>query len=153
MSFFKFQVTNYIKHNEKEVVQHFPNLFLPTKCHDVFYSNSIFTENFIQELSYEMNKTEIYQPLWKLKFEQDWHAIINFFIYPTLCHIFKGFIEPENKGIEGHFSLVKQQKFQNFNEKIYSKLLSTQFAQTFTMVLNLSKPHEEFSGGGIKFHR
>ena len=149
--FVSFQMIKTINHNPKEPPPTvYPSSFEWSHCSGVAFSNKIFTQRFISELSEEISKVangELEMPIMKMNFEQDWSAIFNFFVYPILCTLFMGHTDPELHAMNGEYTIIKQTS----NSNNLKKTFTMDLGHEITAILNLSN-HSDFEGGGIEFH-
>ena len=146
-----YQVMLYDKSIPNEDIRIMQNIFKWSHCKDVAYSKKIFKEEFVDQLYGKVlnhNKSEDLIPLSKINFEDDWFAIFNFYVYPTLCELFTGLINPQLNSIDGRFYIFKQDPF---NHHIY-KNTTMDFNHELTAILTLNTLQEDNDEEGIIFY-
>ena len=135
-----------MQHNSEEKLNIIPNLFEVSDCTNVWKSKQIFSNQFINELSEEVKQRSLKHvtPLANLEFEQEWHSIMHFFIYPVLCQIFDGLIESMND----EFHIIKQSVDSNALDFTTS---NSHIGHNLNFLLTLSQPEDDFIGGSLNF--
>ena len=135
-----------MQHNSEEKLNIIPNLFEVSDCTNVWKSKKIFSNQFINELSEEVKQISLKHvtPLANLEFEQEWHSIMHFFIYPVLCQIFDGLIESMND----EFHIIKQSVDSNALDFTTS---NSHIGHNLNFLLTLSQPEDDFKGGSLNF--
>ena len=135
-----------MQHHPGEKSNIIPNMFEVSDCTNVWISKEIFSNQFINQLSEEVKQRSLKHvtPLANLHFEQEWHSIMYFFIYPVLCQIFDGLIEPMNY----EYHIIKQSVGNNALDFTTS---NSHIGHNLNFMLTLSQPEIDFKGGSLNF--
>ena len=121
-------------------------MFEVSDCPNVWKSKEIFSKQFTDDLSSEIKWRSLKNvtPLSKIDYDQEWHSIMYFFIYPVLCQIFDGLIESMND----EFHIIKQSKENNALDFTTS---NSHIGHTLNFLLTLSQPDDDIRGGSLNF--